>query len=223
MKNLIKIIGIVFVVLLAFASCVTTGATAGAAAGTASGAAAGGDEGSGTVAAAGADGSVMLIPGTSSAGWTPMFGTVNIRDGYLNFSPVRQGDRFRTDGRYRFQRRMDVSAFTQGYLQVEIMLSDPRMMDALEATMQLSSADFNYMKWRFNEIGSFEAGLSPQVPVEADVWTVMTFPLYKNSWSDRNIDNGLNFSRVDRFDFYLVGSPVEGTLRLRNIRVVHTP
>ena len=217
MKNLLTVAVIAISMAVAFSACVTVGEGSGGGAG------GGGGGGAAAAGAVAEDGSMMLIAGTTGAGWSPEFGGLAMRNGVLTFTTVRQGDRFRTDGRYRFPRRMDVSAYTGGYLKLDIMISDAGMMDAMEATMQLSSADFNYMKWKFNEIGSFEDGLSPQVPVEANVWTTITFPLYANSWEDAFTDNGINLSRVERFDFYFIGIPVDGTVSLRNIRVVSTP
>ena len=224
MKNLLKTVSVIFVLVLAFSACVTVGEGSGGAGGSGTGGGGAGSSSSGAAAGTVAeDGSMMLITGATAAGWHSEHGVVSMRDGNVTFTGTRQGDTYWINGRYRFARRMDVSAYTNGYLQMEIMVSDIRMMDAPGAALQLSSADFNYVKWRFNDIGSYEDGYSPQVPSEAGVWTTVTVPLYKSSWEDQFIDNGLNHARVDRFDLFLIGSPVDGTIQIRNIRAVNTP
>ena len=210
MKNLLKTVAVVVVLLAVLSACATTGESTGAAA----------TRGAAEVAD---DGSMMLITGANSNGWNPEFGGLSMRNGVLTFTTVRQGDTYMIAGRHRFSRRTDISAFAEGYLQMEIMVSDDHMLDCIEATMTLSSADFNYMKWKFNEIGRYEDGLSSQVPTEPNVWTTVTVPLYANSWEDAFITNGLNYSRVERFDFFMSGIPVDGTIHFRNIRAVQTP
>jgi len=204
MKNLLKVICSVSILLLVFSACVSTGS--------------GGGSGGGAAPA-----SVTLIPATSIIGWNPMNGGLTVKDGVVNFTGILEGSTYKLQHRYAFTRRADLSAFPNGFLQMDMMVSDIQMMDNTEATIHLASGEFNYAKWNFGKTGSFDEGLSPQIPDESGVWTTVFLPLWANSWKDNCTENGYNLAKIEGFQIFMSGIPVEGTISIRNIKVVSEP
>ena len=167
-----------------------------------------------------ADGDVLIASLAERSNWNPMVGDIVMRDGHPAFTPIRMGKSYRVDGRYWFPQSIDLSEYSKGYLQVEIMVSDILMMDCEEATIEITSEDKNNLKWVFNIAGKAAEGKSPRVATEAGVWTLLSLPLFQHGWTD---GGGIDFTKVDRFDFHLLGieHPVDGAaVQFRNLRVV---
>ena len=170
-----------------------------------------------------ADGDFLIASFADGSHWHPEFGDMVMRDGLLTFTPMRTGRTYRTDGRYWFPQIIDLSEFAKGYLQVEVMVSDILMLDCEEATIELSSENLANLKWEFNIAGTPGDGKSPQVPVEAGVWTLLTVPLYQHGWKD---GGGIDFTKVNRFDFHILGiqhQMEEGSVHFRNLQVILQP